>query len=285
MRFTLLLNPQATSPWRESLVFLVLTIILSWVFWMPGAFLQAGGASLGDTLTAIGSLIPFVVALFLDVWLNQWSLLRLSWFKTLSLANLAVALLLPLIIITPLLMLRFYQGTLDPGQIIPDARDLGWSVLVIFIVSLTEEIGWRGYLLPRLKIVPLYLVNIFVGLMWFIWQLPLVFAGRYNQSDDFSKFFIAMLVYALLLTPFLNRLALRSNYNPILPAITRAGLTIVIAVYVQQGRADPLTDTFGALMLAWLIVLNVLAFSQLWQGKRPPSQITELDRVMPLETN
>ena len=285
MHLPFLPRSESTSPLRESVAFVVLTIVLSWVFWVPGAFLQAGGSGLGDILLAIGSIVPLAVALFLDFWLNQWSLVRVSWFKSLSRGNLIVAILLPLIIITPLVMLRFYQGTLNVPQIISDTRAIGWGALGILLLSLMEEVGWRAFFLSRLKTLPLFLVNLIVGFAWFAWQLPVIIAGRYNQSDDLGKYFIAMFLYAMLLTPFLNRLALRANYNPILPAITRAGLTIVIAIYFQQGRADPLTDTFGTLTLAWLVALNVIAFSQLWQGKRPPSQITELDRVMPLETN
>jgi len=92
-----------------------------------------------------------------------------------------------------------------------------------------------------------------------------------------------MILYSLLFMPFLNRLAMRADYNPILSAITRAGMSFLIAVYVLQGRADPLTDTFGALTCAWLLLLNLVLFSQLWQGKKPPAEISELERVMPLE--
>ena len=51
----------------------------------------------------------------------------------------------------------------------------------------------------------------------------------------------------------------------------------------SRTAADPLTDTFGNLIIVWLIVLNAILFSQLWQNKKPPSEITELERIMPLE--
>ena len=156
-------------------------------------------------------------------------------------------------------------------------------VIGMLVLAIAEECGWRAYLLPRLKNMPLYLVNVIVGVLWFLWQLPLVLAGRYNTSEDFGGFVIAMFLYALLITPFLNRLALRGNYNPILSGILRATSTFVIAVYFVQGRGDPLTDTFGNLTIGWLILLNLIMFSQLWQGKKPPADISELERVMPLE--
>lgn len=261
-------------------MFAGLTIALTWLFWLPGAFLPA---ALGNLLLGIGSFAPLAVAVFLEIWLEKNTLMPLAWLRTISWRAVVVALLTPVFILMPLLLLRYNQNTLELGRMLADARGAWFSLVILFILALAEEIGWRAFLLPRLSILPLYLMNIVVGLLWFVWQLPIVFAGRYNESEDFGNFFIAMLLYSLLITPFLNRLARRAGYNPILSAILRAGLQFSIAVYFLQGRADPLTDTFGTLTIVWLLILNVILFSQLWQGKKPPAEISELERIMPLE--
>lgn len=261
-------------------MFSVLTIALTWLFWLPGAVLPSG---IGNLLLGIGSFAPLAVVVFLEIWLQKNSLAPLSWLKTISARSVAVAALLPIFILMPVLMLRFNQGTLEIGKLFSDALGMWFALVVLLILALAEEIGWRAYLLLRLKTLPLYLTNLFVGLLWFMWQLPLVFAGKYNTSENFGGFFAAMFFYALLITPFFNRLARRADYNPILSAILRAGLQFTIAVYFLQGRADPLTDAFGALTIGWLFVLNLILFSQLWQGKKPPAEISELERVMPLE--
>ncbi|HZQ08371.1 MAG TPA: hypothetical protein VFD70_17440 [Anaerolineae bacterium] len=286
MRLTIPITRDTTTPFREVVVFAGLTIALSWLFWVPGAYLQGSSRStFSDLLLAIGSFVPLAVAIFLEIWLRQSTLSPMNWFKTLSVANILLALLLPIIILLPVFMLRFYQSTLNVGQLLIDFVSMGLSIIGIFILSLAEEIGWRAYLLPRLGAIPVFVVNFFVGLLWFLWQLPIILAGRYNESESFNGYLLAMFLFALLVTSFLNRLALRARYNPILPALMRAGLTIITAIYFAQGRADPLTDTFGLLTIAWLFILNILLFSQLWQGKKPPHQITELERVMPLEVN
>lgn len=279
MRLTLPISPQSTSPLREAGMFTALTIALTWLFWLPGAFMPA---ALGNFLLALGSFAPLAIALFLQIWLQKFSLTPLRWFKTLTANGIAVALVTPLFLLMPVLMLRFNQGTLDTGKLFGDAGEMWFSFVILLVLAFAEEIGWRAYLLPRLNIFPMYLINVLVGVAWFVWQLPIVLAGRYNESENFSNFFIAMLLYSLLITPFLNRLARRADYNPIPSAILRAGLQFSIAVYVLQGRADPLTDTFGNLTIAWLVVLNIILFSQLWQGKKPPPEISELERVMPL---
>lgn len=281
MQFNLPINPQSTSPLREAALFAGLTIALTWLFWLPGAFLPA---PLGGLLLGIGSFAPLAVAIFLEIWLQKNSLDPLGWLKTFNAQSVAVAVLTPLFILMPILMLRFNQGTLEVGKLFSDVLDMWFALIVLLVLALAEEIGWRAYLLRRLKLFPLYLTNLLVGVLWFVWQLPLVFAGRYNESEDFGGFFIAMFLYSLLITPFLNRLARRADYNPILSAIMRAVLQFSVAVYFLQGRADPLTDTFGGLTVAWLLALNLILFSQLWQGKKPPSEISELERVMPIET-
>lgn len=280
MQLTLPINPQSTSPLREAGLFAGLTLALTWLFWLPGAFLAA---PLGGLLLGIGSFAPLAVAIFLEIWLQKSTLNPLAWFRSLTARGATVAVLTPVFILMPVLMLRFNQGTLDIGKLFDDARETWFTLIVLVLLALAEEVGWRAYLLPRLKTLPVYFVNLIVGVLWFLWQLPLIFAGRYNESEDFGGFFIAMFLYSVFITPFLNRLARRANYSPILSALLRAVLQFVVAVYFLQGRADPLTDTFGGLTIAWLFALNVVLFSQLWQGKRPPSEISELERVMPLE--
>lgn len=282
MRLTFPINPQSTSPLREALVFCGLTIAVTWLFWFPGAFLPMGSA-IGDFLLALGSFAPLAVAIFLQVWLQKWSMAPQSWLKTLDAERIALATFTPITFFAPVMLLRVFQGTLSPGNVLDDILHHWVTLVGLLVVSIAEEIGWRAYLLPRLKSAPLYVVNLFTGLVWFVWLLPLVLAGRYNTSENFGSFVVAMFLYALLVTPFLNRIALRGNYNPILSGILRALANFVIAIYFLQGRGDPLTDTFGNLTIAWLVLLNVVLFPQLWQGKKPPAKTTELERVMPLQ--
>lgn len=281
MRITLPLTPQSTTPLREASVFAALAVLVTWLFWVPGALMPMG-AAIGDFLLAIGMLVPLAAAIFMQVWLQKWTFVPAEWLKTLTTRRIIVAVSIPIVIFVPVMMLRTYQGTMDYGALFGAARDKWTALLGLLILAIAEEAGWRAYLLPRLKTLPLYLTNLLVGLVWFVWQVPLVMTGRYNESENFGSFFFAMFFYALLVTPFLNRVALRANYNPILSGITRALLLFVVAIYFLQGRADPLSDTFGNLTIAWLVILNLILFSQLWQGKKPPAEISELERVMPI---
>lgn len=282
MKLSLPISPESTSPAREAAVFVGLTLAVTWLFWLPGVFFPMGSA-VGDFLLGLGSLAPMAVAVFLQVWLQKWTMTPASWFRTLSAERIALAVFAAITFFVPVMLLRMFQGTLTLGELFGDALR-NWPALAgLLVVSIAEEIGWRAYLLPRMKPLPLYATNLLLGLVWFVWLLPLVLAGRYNTSEDFGAFVTAMFFYALLVTPFLNRIALRGNYNPLLSGILRAVTNFVIAIYFLQGRGDPLTDTFGNLTIAWLVLLNIVLFPQLWQGKKPPAHVTELERVMPLE--
>ncbi|RIK16487.1 MAG: hypothetical protein DCC52_17655, partial [Chloroflexi bacterium] len=60
------------------------------MFWVPGVFLPMGSA-VGDFLLALGSLAPLAVAIFLQVWLQKWSMTPTAWLKTLTAPRVALA--------------------------------------------------------------------------------------------------------------------------------------------------------------------------------------------------
>ena len=63
---------------------------------------------------------------------------------------------------------------------------LGVALYQTLTVSLAEEIGWRGYLLP--KLVPFFgriKSYVFIGALWALWHYPLIFiSGVYNTDGN-----------------------------------------------------------------------------------------------------
>jgi len=75
------------------------------------------------------------------------------------------------------------------GQAFPTVRQFAWvSLLPIFVTMLLsnvwEEIGWRGFALPRLQegYSDLRIV-FFMGLLWSLWHLPLILNPTSPMSD------------------------------------------------------------------------------------------------------
>lgn len=53
------------------------------------------------------------------------------------------------------------------------------GILLLLIPDAGEEIGWRGYLLPRMIDARLPQPVLFSSLVWGVWHLPVVFSGVY----------------------------------------------------------------------------------------------------------
>ncbi len=132
-----------------------------------------------------------------------------------------LAILIPVLVL-PIGYLLVFK--LQPASFKPfPGGEIHWLNSLLFIfgmaafqtvtLSLGEEIGWRGYLLPkavntygRLK------AHLFIGMLWAVWHYPLIFiAGEYGTSGN--KIFTTLLFTATLipLSIILGELRLKSK--------------------------------------------------------------------------
>lgn len=78
--------------------------------------------------------------------------------------------------------------------------------LFIFVSIWGEEIGWRGFALPKLQrqYHPI-LASLILGAIWVVWHLPLFFtAGSVHVEMGFPFFFFATLGYSILYSWIFN---------------------------------------------------------------------------------
>lgn len=99
-----------------------------------------------------------------------------------------VAFLLPIAYAAPVYAIAWWLGfaqLTDPHW--PNYFQLFGIVLVLTITrALGEEIGWRGFLVPRLYTLYGYtLCSIISGLIWVFWHYPLIFFSFYNADTGF----------------------------------------------------------------------------------------------------
>lgn len=78
-----------------------------------------------------------------------------------------------------------------------------------------EELGWRGYLTPKLEeLMPTPLAIVVTGIIWALWHGPLLAYG-YDFGSDYDFFpyggFIAMIVMCIALSAFLTWLTKRTD--------------------------------------------------------------------------
>ena len=160
--------------------FYLLAFIFSWLGWVPQALYHRGlfpfDTPLFNFLGAAGPTLAGVAVIWLRSGrgevgrlfsgLSRWRAAPAIYLFTFGFWILAGGL-------TMLLMALL-------GYQLPALADLPWLALVpIFLIMLLsnvwEEIGWRGFALPRLQArFPDWQVSLLMGLLWSAWHLPLV---------------------------------------------------------------------------------------------------------------
>jgi membrane protease YdiL (CAAX protease family) len=174
--------------------FFALTYVATWTCWVAAIAMstptQLRGASGRELLLIMGTIAPAVVALVLT-WcgerkaglkavlsrLLQWDV-GVQWY-------LFAILYMPTVKAAVALSHRLATGRWPPfgheGPVV-----IAVAILISTPVQAGEEIGWRGYALPRMAArFGLGPASILVGLAWGVWHLPLFFlpgADKYGQA-------------------------------------------------------------------------------------------------------
>lgn len=148
----------------------------------------------------------------------------------------------------------------------PDARGLVALALTVLVAPflnlplyLGEELGWRGFLTPRLVALMGRPGVLVAGAIWALWHLPLILLG-YNYG---AQPLVGMLVWIPLCMAFSVLLtALRNRGGAIWPAALAHGAlnqlaTLLTGTVLVTARFTPLID--GAAGLAGLLVFGTAA--------------------------
>ncbi|MCC7358904.1 MAG: CPBP family intramembrane metalloprotease [Anaerolineales bacterium] len=219
--------PVASKPYALA-TFFILAFGLSWAVWLPDALASHGLVAfrfnpvLTGLLGAVGpSLAALVTTAAYDglaglagllkrllTWRVglQWYLFVLLWPAGLSLAGTGLSVLLG----GPL------PNFLRPPfvEVFPQLSSAGLFVFLpafflqqlLFGSSIGEEIGWRGFALPRLQAqVGSLPASLLLGLVWGVWHLPLwLTRGTLVQGAASGWHFLGLLATTILFTWVFN---------------------------------------------------------------------------------
>jgi membrane protease YdiL (CAAX protease family) len=183
-------------------VFFILSYAFSWLAWILGALLWPGGADdllpswLGGFGPAIAAILVAILATGKDGLEDLLS--RLFIWRVGIVWHLA-ALFLPLLMVlaaaglTALLGISTSTDAPDAARVVDVLPELVLASLIGtalgVIVTAGEEIGWRGYALPKLQEKHSALAaSLIVGIFWGLWHIPWVFLvyqpeGSYTVVD------------------------------------------------------------------------------------------------------
>lgn len=255
--------------------FFILTFAISWGFWSLPLLEAAGLVSnpLSPTLTRLfGAFGPSVAAIVLAGADGRQALTRLlgrfgrwrvrpRWY--------AVALFLPAAVSLTGTTVSILLGHPVPDfstppvrelyPLPPEAVDLGVEILfpIVFVQTLLlsspmgEEIGWRGYALPRLQSNRSALwASVILGVIWGVWHLPLFFVPGDPLGDTMlSTHLVVIIAWSILFTWVFNN----TDGSLLLVLLLHASF-IVTDLFLSA--AEPIL--FLDATITWGIVLIVL---------------------------
>jgi uncharacterized protein len=246
------------------ITFFVLTYLLTWSLESPLVFL---GDSITDTqgliLVILASNVPSVLAIVLTAIVFGRGALRkllarlLHW--RVNPFWYLVVILGPVALTAGVLPLNALLGGPTLSVAMPLAGVAFFLAFSIFPGSaLGEEIGWRGYALPRLQSrMSALSASLILGPIWALWHLPLWLTGDpYKTPTFYVPFFFSVIALSVILTWVYNStggslllvVLLHATYN----------LPMTLAEEDVGTRATlPVLLYFGLLVVAAIVVVIV----------------------------
>lgn len=244
--------------------FFVVTFVISWTIWWATAVI----GSESGVLLSLGTFGPTIAALALTAVLEGRSGLSAIWRRLLiwrvgpgwylfALGGTAV------FVLAALGLYRLAGG--DAELVFNDPAQ--WYLIipiffyVLFFSVLGEEIGWRGYALPRLQArYGSLLASLIIGILWGAWHLPLFWLpGNFHQTIPLSLFLLQSVALAIIYTWLYNNTKGSLLIAHLFHAASNVTLGVLPILPMDTGGdLAPLWLTIGLLWL-FTIVITILS--------------------------
>jgi membrane protease YdiL (CAAX protease family) len=246
--------------------FFLLTLAVSWPFGLlpPGPSLAAiAAAALIDGRGTVGALLRRAT-----IWR-----VGVGWY--------VVALLGPALLFAVAVGFNVVTGArLGPTDQLIDWSELGRLFLVQVVgvfAGAWEELGWRGFALPRLlkRYSPLW-ASLGVGGLWAAWHIPLFMSGDVPWADA------AFLVMASVL---FTAVFVRTKQSVLIAFLMHASLN------ATGGIAIPLFEAGGRLQMYWsmtavtgVVAIALVALNRRWWLGKPEAADGLPDPALPADS-
>ncbi len=189
---------------------------LTWLFWVPAALMGHGMLALpvpGFALLILGGLGPMLAAILVSAYESGTSGIR-SLFGQLLRWRVALGWYLMALVGIATLELAAVPmrlasgGPVDGGALMGALAVAPFHFLFVALLGggLDEEMGWRGYALPRLqrRLGPLA-ANLLLGVLWACWHLPLFFVpGSFMADTPFALYVVSTTALSFLISWIYN---------------------------------------------------------------------------------
>lgn len=180
--------------------------------------------------------------------LGKWGIWRIGigWYLA-ALSPFAIALLA--------ISLYIGLGNPIPGPHMPFDWIIGllWLIVSVLIGATGEELGWRGFALPRLQSrFSALSSSLILGVIWGFWHLPiyLLLALEDGQFDflNFLRFILYTVLIAIIITWIVNN----TNGSVLGATIFHASVNFSLALFVE---------ILGLIELQWYFLATTILYS------------------------
>ncbi|NLK95443.1 MAG: CPBP family intramembrane metalloprotease [Clostridiales bacterium] len=250
---------------KSVVVFLIITLVLSSVCY----YIRISGGDAAAGMTSILMWCPAVAALIVKV--KFYPKEKLFGWSGCSIKYILAGVFIPII------YLGFSYGlywiinqTAFTGEIYTNS--IGLLLLLIpssLLTAAGEEIGWRGFLLPKMTEIWNVKISILVsGLIWAVWHFPLMIAGLYQTGTSIWYQLPMFTIEVVAMTAIMAYLRLKSK--SIWPAI----ILHASHNYIDQVICGPLTSAnkqayfvgeTGLITAFMLIIVAIIAIRKIIQ--------------------
>ncbi|MFN3267151.1 MAG: CPBP family intramembrane glutamic endopeptidase [Deinococcales bacterium] len=241
--------------WLEQVLFCVLAYALAWSAWIP---LWSGGqiVSKGALPTHLpGLLAPALAALAVTLFKGRGALIALL-HRLLRLPTRATDWLLalsPLAMIAIVLLFGADVSGLERYSGIPPLPFLATLLLVLVVNGLGEEIGWRGFLLPRAQaLLGVRTGTLASGTIWALWHLPMFFVLETYRTMGLLGLVFGFGVGILAGACVLAHMTARAHGGVVLAVLWHTGFNLGTGTALG-GLAPALLSTLAIIWALWLL--------------------------------
>lgn len=256
------------------IAFFVLTFILSWAVWVPVMTASFGLPGFAfPPAGLVGALMPGIAAIAVAIWfggrrqvgalLRQVTVWRVrpTWYA-------AAVLLVPALVAFVFVGSSLRRGSWLPGPEVTLGA-VAFMVLLQLPNTLAEELGWRGFALPRMAARMGWLnASLVLGVIWASWHLPYWISAPNVHVYGASAvvLFFAMPVAASVFLAWMYR----ETQSVLLTWLTHLSINVSIA-FMPLSSEDIGSLWPQALYTALVIGLGILAAVRLRSKAERPS--------------
>jgi uncharacterized protein len=193
--------------------FFLITFLGTWIPGFIAAYLsyQKGMEGIQLLFIMLGLLAPFITAMFM-IYGSKNKELRKDFWDRLCFGRIKLKFLLVILLLMPFILflatalsLLFGQST-DQFAFSSEYKILSgqgmFSLLLLFLAPLLEELGWRGYGVDSLRSnFNLFRTTILFACLWALWHLPLFFIHGFYPHELWSSSIVYVINYFVSILP------------------------------------------------------------------------------------